>query len=127
MGGETCDVLIADGKIAGFGQFEVKPGMIVEGGANAIAVPGLIDAHTHLDKSMLGMRWHVNGGSENRRARIDFEREHRKALGIDPYRQSMRHAISLVANGCTHIRSHVDVDSTHGLSLVEGVWRRVRA
>lgn len=122
MAGESCDVLIKDGKIAGFGTFEAEPGMAVEDGGGAIAVPGLIDAHTHLDKTTWGMPWHVNNRAAILRERIDFERENRLEIGIDPHRQSMRHAIGLAANGGTHIRSHVDIDPTHGLSLVEGVW-----
>ncbi len=122
MAGESCDILIKDGKIAGFGSCEPEPGMAVEDGGNAIAVPGLIDAHTHLDKTTWGMPWHVNNRAAILRERIDFERENRLAIGIDPHRQSMRHAIGLVAHGGTHIRSHVDIDPTHGLSLVEGVW-----
>ncbi|WP_426230500.1 amidohydrolase family protein [Pararhizobium sp. DWP3-4] len=120
--GESCDVLIKAGKIAGFGTFEPEPGMSVEDGGNAIAVPGLIDAHTHLDKTTWGMPWHVNNRAAVLRERIDFERENRLEIGMDPHRQSMRHAIGLAANGGTHIRSHVDIDPTHGLSLVEGVW-----
>lgn len=122
MAGESCDILIKDGKIAGFGTFEATPGMAVEDGGGAIAVPGLIDAHTHLDKTTWGMPWHVNNRAAILRERIDFERENRLAIGIDPHCQSMRHAIGLAANGATHIRSHVDIDPTHGLSLVEGVW-----
>ncbi len=122
MAGESCDVLIKDGKIAGFGTFEAEPGMAVEDGGGAIVVPGLIDAHTHLDKTTWGMPWHVNNRAAILRERIDFERESRLEIGIDPHRQSMRHAIGLAANGGTHIRSHVDIDPTHGLSLVEGVW-----
>jgi cytosine deaminase len=122
MTGENCDVLIKDGKIAGFGTFEPEPGMAVEDGGGAIAVPGLIDAHTHLDKTTWGMPWHVNNRAAILRERIDFERENRLEIGMDPHRQSMRHAIGLAANGGTHIRSHVDIDPTHGLSLVEGVW-----
>jgi cytosine deaminase len=122
MAGENCDVLIKDGKIAGFGTFEPEPGMAVEDGGGAIAVPGLIDAHTHLDKTTWGMPWHVNNRAAILRERIDFERENRLEIGMDPHRQSMRHAIGLAANGGTHIRSHVDIDPTHGLSLVEGVW-----
>jgi cytosine deaminase len=122
MAGVNCDVLIKDGKIAGFGRFEPEPGMAVEDGGGAIAVPGLIDAHTHLDKTTWGMPWHVNNRAAILRERIDFERENRLELGMDPHRQSMRHAIGLAANGGTHIRSHVDIDPTHGLSLVEGVW-----
>lgn len=122
MAGETCDILIRDGRIAGLGHFEPEPGMPVEDGGGAIAVPGLIDAHTHLDKTTWGMPWHVNNRAAVLRERIDFERENRAAIGIDPHRQSMRHAIGLAAHGATHIRSHVDIDPAHGLSVVEGIW-----
>lgn len=123
MAGDSCDVLIKNGKIAGFGTFEAEPGIPVEDGQGAIVAPGLIDAHTHLDKTTWGMPWHVNNRAAILRGRIDFEREHRTDIGIDPHRQSMRHAIGLAANGASHIRSHVDIDPTHGLSIVEGVWK----
>ncbi|MBB4144534.1 amidohydrolase family protein [Rhizobium rhizoryzae] len=123
MAGESCDILIRNGKIAGFGTFEADGAMPVEDGQGAIIAPGLIDAHTHLDKTTWGMPWHVNNRAAILRGRIDFERENRKQIGIDPHRQSMRHAIGLAANGASHIRSHVDIDTTHGLSLVEGIWQ----
>ncbi len=40
MAGERCDMLIRDGKIAGFGQFEAEAGMAVEDGEGAIVAPG---------------------------------------------------------------------------------------
>jgi len=122
MAGETCDMLIKNGKIAGYGKFEAEPGIAVEDGGDAIVTPGLIDAHTHLDKTTWDMPWHVNNRAAILRERIDFERENRLEIGIDPHRQSMRHAVGLAANGATHIRSHVDIDPAHGLKLVEGVW-----
>ncbi len=122
MAGDTCDILVRQGKIAGFGKFEAEPGMAVEDGNGAIVAPGLIDAHTHLDKTTWAMPWHENNRAAILRGRIDFERENRTQIGIDPHRQSMRHAIGLAANGGTHIRSHVDIDPTHGLKLVEGIW-----
>ncbi|MDH6233060.1 cytosine deaminase [Mesorhizobium soli] len=120
-GGTNSDLLIRDGRIAGIGRFEAEPGMAVEDGNGAIAVPGLIDAHTHLDKTTWGMPWHENNRRAVLRERIDFERENRTALGIDPHRQSMRHAIGLAAHGATHIRSHVDIDPVHRLAIVDGV------
>ncbi|BCH31085.1 cytosine deaminase [Mesorhizobium sp. L-8-10] len=116
-----CDLLIRDGMIAAIGRYEPEPGMPVEDGGGAIAIPGLIDAHTHLDKTTWGMPWHVNNRRAVLRERIDFEREQRSAIGIDPHRQSMRHAIGLAAHGATHIRSHVDIDTMHGLAIVDGV------
>ncbi|MBD9453585.1 amidohydrolase family protein [Rhizobium sp. RHZ02] len=123
MAGESCDILIKNGKIAGLGTYQPETGMAVEDGHGAIVSPGLIDAHTHLDKTTWGMPWHVNNRAAILRGRIDFERENRLDIGIDPHRQSMRHAIGLAAHGSTHIRSHVDIDTTHGLSIVEGVWK----
>ena len=120
-GGAVSDLLIRDGRIAGIGHFEPDAGMPVEDGGGAIAIPGLIDAHTHLDKTTWGMPWHENNRRAVLRERIDFERENRVAIGIDPHRQSMRHAIGLAAHGATHIRSHVDIDPTHRLSIVDGI------
>jgi cytosine deaminase len=120
-GGAVSDLLIRDGRIAGIGHFEPEAGMPVEDGGGAIAIPGLIDAHTHLDKTTWGMPWHENNRRAVLRERIDFERENRLAIGIDPHRQSMRHAIGLAAHGATHIRSHVDIDPTHRLSIVDGI------
>ncbi|PLP57978.1 cytosine deaminase [Mesorhizobium loti] len=120
-GGVASDLLIRDGRIAGIGHFEPDAGMPVEDGGGAIAIPGLIDAHTHLDKTIWGMPWHENNRRAVLRERIDFERENRLAIGIDPHRQSMRHAIGLAAHGATHIRSHVDIDPTHRLTIVDGI------
>lgn len=119
--GAECDLLIRGGMIAAIGRYEPEPGMPVEDGGGAIAIPGLIDAHTHLDKTTWGMPWHVNNRRAVLRERIDFEREQRSAIGIDPHRQSMRHAIGLAAHGATHIRSHVDIDTMHGLAIVDGI------
>lgn len=121
LGEETTDVLIRNGIITEYGKIADLADIPTEDGKNAILWPGLIDAHTHLDKTTWDMEWHVNNRPANLRGRIDFERENRLALGLDPHRQSMRHAIGLAAHGASHIRSHVDIDLTHGLRLVEGV------
>lgn len=122
LGEQPTDLLIRDGIVVQIGRDLPAPdGTPIEDGGGAILWPGLIDAHTHLDKTTWGMPWHENDREAVLRSRIDFERENRLALGIDPHRQSMRHAIGLVAHGATHIRSHVDIDTTHGQRLVEGV------
>ncbi|KKB85088.1 cytosine deaminase [Devosia limi DSM 17137] len=121
LGGATTDMLVRDGVIVEIGSIAEQQGVAVEDGGNAIVWPGLIDAHTHLDKTNWGMAWHENNREAVLRSRIDYERENRIAIGLDPHRQSMRHAIGLAANGASHIRSHVDIDTTHGLTLVEGV------
>lgn len=121
MGGAPADILIRAGKIAEIGPALTAPGIATENGGGAIAIPGLIEAHTHLDKTVMGMGWYENAVGTDLRAMIDNERAARTALGLDPHRQSMRHALALIGAGTTHIRSHVDIDTDHGLAMLRGV------
>jgi cytosine/adenosine deaminase-related metal-dependent hydrolase len=90
-------------------------------GAGRIALPGLIEAHTHLDKSLLGMPWYRNAVGPRLIDRIDNERAERATMPIDARRQSARQAALTVSHGATHIRSHVDVDTDIGVRGIEGV------
>lgn len=121
MGGAPADILIEGGRIARIAPAIDAPGVAVEDGGGAIAVPGLVEAHTHLDKTLMGMGWYENAVGADLGAMIDNERAERRRLNHDPHRQSMRHALALAGNGTTHIRSHVDVDTEGGLAAIEGV------
>ena len=121
MGAPATDLLIRDGRIAAIAPGIDAPGIAAEDAGGAIAIPGLVEAHTHLDKTVMGMGWYENAVGTDLAAMINNERRARRELGLDPARQSMRHALALVGNGTTHIRSHVDVDTDNGLSVLEGV------
>lgn len=123
MGAESADILIRGGRIETIGPGLSAEGVPVEKAHGRIALPGLVDAHTHLDKTLMGLPWYRNEGRTDLQAMIDNEREVRRARDIDFHVQSMRHALALVANGATLIRSHVDIDSDHGLAMIEGVLR----
>ena len=123
MAGATADLLIRAGRIAAVGPNLVAEGVAVEDGQGAIAIPALVDAHTHLDKTTWGMGWYAGRKGGDLQALIDNERNERIPLGLDVHRQSMRHAMQLIANGTGHIRSHVDVDHDHKLTLLEGKLR----
>lgn len=121
MGAPATDLLIRGGRIAEIASGITAPGIATEDAGGAIATPGLVEAHTHLDKTVMGMGWYENAVGTDLRSMINNERRARRELGLDPARQSMRHALALVGNGTTHIRSHVDVDTDNGLSVLEGV------
>ena len=89
--------------------------------ANRIALPGLIEAHTHLDKTLWGMGWYRNEVGPRLIDKIENERAERQRLGIDPRRQSERQARLTSGHGTTAIRSHVDVDTEVGLAGIAGV------
>ncbi|PZR91165.1 MAG: cytosine deaminase [Stutzerimonas stutzeri] len=121
---KAVDLLIENGRIVQVGENLAAPGGVaVEDGKGEIVIPGLVEAHTHLDKSLLGLPWYTNEVGPRLLDKIDNERENKKRLDIDPERQSARQSILSSLKGSTHIRSHVDVDTEHGLWGVEGVMK----
>jgi cytosine deaminase len=122
--GNATDLLIEDGQITRIApMLDPPPGTAVEEGRGEIVLPGLVEAHTHLDKTMWRMPWYKNEVGPHILDRIDNERLNRRRLGIEPARQSARQCIQTSLMGTTHIRSHVDVDTDHGLWNIEGVMR----
>lgn len=120
MGGDVTDVLIVDGKFSAITDKAIE-GVEVIDGDECLLIPALVEAHTHLDKSLLGLPWYRNEVGPLLLDKITNERESKVALGIDPQVQSERQAILSMAKGSTAIRSHVDVDTVHGLKGIEGV------
>src|SRR6478735_274656 len=124
LGGEATDILIEKGRIARLGTGLAAPaGVAVEDGRNEILLPGLVEAHTHLDKSLWGLPWYKNEVGPRLLDKIDNERLNKRRLGIDPYQQSARQSIQSSLMGSTHIRSHIDIDTDHGMWGVEGVMK----
>jgi dihydroorotase len=48
LGGEAADILVKDGRIASIGDSLSVPSADVIDAAGLIALPGLVDLHTHL-------------------------------------------------------------------------------
>jgi cytosine/adenosine deaminase-related metal-dependent hydrolase len=120
--GEVADILIEDGRIARIApMLDTPPGAAVEEGEGDIALPGFVEAHTHLDKTMWGMPWYRNEVGPRLIDKIDNERLNRRKLGIEPARQSARQSVQSSLMGTTHIRSHVDIDTDHRLLGLEAV------
>ena len=117
LGAPATDLVIIDGRIAAEGP----PDLPVLDGAGRLALPGLIEAHTHLDKNLLGQKWYRNDVGPRLIDKIDNERAERLALPIDAQLQSARQARLSVSHGTTHIRTHVDVDTEIGIRGIEGV------
>ena len=120
-GKAATDILIQGGRIVPIPGAGVPDTIPVEDGLGAIALPGLIEAHTHLDKNLLGMGWRPHQAGPNLTDKIETERRLKKEWGIEPQRQSSRQVVLSISKGTTHIRSHVDIDTEVGLSGLEGV------
>jgi cytosine/creatinine deaminase len=119
LGGAPTDLVIADGRFVDGGPGSAQ-GPAIDG-EGMLALPGLVEAHTHLDKNLIGLPWYRNETGPGRAERIETCRREKTRLGIDPARQSARQVLQTLALGTTHIRSHVDVDTEIGIANVEGV------
>ena len=92
MAGQAGDVLIRDGLIASIAQpsdtprHETNTGIKTIDGNNAILIPGLVEAHTHLDKTLLGTAWYRNEVGPRLIDRIENERRVKKQLQLDVQR-----------------------------------------
>ncbi|WP_344309860.1 amidohydrolase family protein [Brevibacterium samyangense] len=90
-------------------------------GRGLLALPGIVNAHAHVDKTWWGKEWEGYGGVMTTPGRIAHERARRDALGI-PDPDSVRGLLAqMVRCGTTAIRTHVDVDPGVGLRGVEVV------
>ncbi|MGJ7566540.1 amidohydrolase family protein [Variovorax sp. GB1R11] len=124
MGGAATDVRVHDGRIAELGAGLAAPaGAAVEDGQGALLLPGLVEGHTHLDKTLWGMDWYRNEVGTNLTDKIDNERAFRHASGHDAAVQSLVLAKAFLALGTTRLRTHVDVDTQAGLRHLEGTLR----
>lgn len=115
------DVGISNGRIAAIAPGLDRTGAAVEECDYALLLPGLVEAHTHLDKTLLGMDWVENTLGPDIRDKIDNERQMKRVVGLDAERQSARQVVMSIAKGSTALRSHVDIDTENGLADFEGV------
>jgi len=118
MGAEPVDLLIRNGRFAPLSA--ERPAQEIDA-AGHIVLPGLVEAHTHLDKTLIGMDWFENRVGPTRNHRILADRTAKRELGIDARRQSARQILQTLSYGVLHIRSHVDVDTEIGITNIEGV------
>ncbi len=120
MGGLASDILVRGGRIAPPGADAT--GAAVEDGHGMLLLPGFVEGHTHLDKTVFHEpEWLVNEVGPRIIDKIDTEREWRARTGHDAGAASLAMARAFLAQGTTRIRSHVDVDTSGGTRHVERV------
>jgi cytosine deaminase len=90
-------------------------------GRGLLAIPGIVNAHAHVDKSWWGLPWQSYGGEGGTDGRIRHERARRDELGIPSTAITRSVLAEFVRHGTTAIRTHVDVDLGLGLRGLEVV------
>ncbi len=119
LGNAPCTIYVKNGRYA-LEPPEDGPSIDATG---QTLLPGLVDAHMHLDKTLWGLPWRPHSAGASLAEKIANERQVRKSLGADTHAQAVALIRQASQNGTTHIRTHVDVDPEIGLDNIHAVLR----
>lgn len=116
-----ADILVRDGVI-----YRVEPEL--EAGnvevldvSDRLVLPGLVDAHCHLDKTLYGGPWVPHSAADALADRIANDLRRRGELGIPEVDRMVALLERMVVAGTSYVRSHTDIDPEVRLRGVEAV------
>jgi cytosine/creatinine deaminase len=117
----AADILIRAGAIE-----KIAPALEARGAeaidvSDRLVLPGFVDAHTHLDKTLCGGPWVPHSAGDALADRIANERRRRGELGLPSADYATELLERMVAAGTSYVRSHTDIDPEVGLRGVEAV------
>ncbi|MEU4276515.1 amidohydrolase [Streptomyces tanashiensis] len=119
FGGPARDLVAVDGLLVA----EVPPGAVVErvDGGGRLALPTLVDAHIHPDKTSWGEPWHSRRPAHGIAEYVAGDVELARALPTPVAERALRLMSHAAAQGTRAMRAHADVAPAYGLSGIEGV------
>jgi cytosine deaminase len=121
-----ADILVRDGAIERIEPTVAADGVEVIDVSGRIVLPGLVDAHCHLDKTLYGGPWVPHSAGDALEDRIANDRRRRRELGIPSVDRIVALLERMVRAGTSHVRSHTDIDPEVGLRGVEAVRAAVQ-
>ncbi len=117
------DVVVDDGlvlEVAPHDHAAPDPSQVIDA-TGCVVVPGLVEAHCHLDKTLFGRSWVPHSASDALVDRIANDRKRRGELGL-PDPAAMTALVEAMSGfGTTVLRTHTDVDPDVGLTGVHRV------
>jgi len=108
-----ADIEISDGRIARIAD----AGSAATDGAErisldgALVLPGLVEGHIHLDKTLLGLPFVPHRSGDSVAERIAAEKALRRELAYPVEQRAMRLIEQVVSHGTVALRTHVDIDN----------------
>jgi len=121
----SADILVRDGAIDRVESAIDAQGAEVIDISDRLVLPGLIDAHCHLDKTLYGGPWVPHSAGEALTDRITNERQRRGELGLPNVDNITALLERMVATGTSYVRTHTDVVPDAGLGGIEAVHAAV--
>ena len=110
------DIVACNGKITSIGKVaEPTNANVVDLGGNLV-LPGMVDGHMHLDKTLFGLPWMPHTAGPTRMSRIETDKEILPNLPVPARRRAGLLLDRCIANGTAHVRTHVDMHLEMGLA-----------
>jgi cytosine/adenosine deaminase-related metal-dependent hydrolase len=110
------DIVVCNGKITAIGKIaEPTNTNVVDLGGNLV-LPGLVDGHMHLDKTLFGLPWMPHAAGPTRMSRIETDKEILPKLPVPARQRAGLLLDHCIANGTAHVRTHVDIRIEMGLA-----------
>ena len=109
--GRMADMAIVDGLVA---DIAAPHALKIDGAeqidaAGMLVLPGLVDGHMHIDKTLTGLPWMPHMAGPERLSRIETEK--RLRADLPPVAERAADLVRrCIAAGTTALRSHVDID-----------------
>jgi len=118
--GGAADILLEDGVIAAIGAPPHEPVKTIDV-TGMLVLPGLVEAHCHLDKTLYGGPWVPHTAGDALADRIAHDLDRRAELGVPDVDRITALLGTMSDFGTTAVRSHTDVDPIVGLRGIEAV------
>jgi cytosine deaminase len=119
--GTTADVVVREGTIAHVGgSFDAEDAEVIDV-AGQLLLPGMVEAHCHLDKTLMGRPWVPHSAGDALADRIDNDRVRRHELGLPSVENITALLRRMVAAGTSYVRTHTDIDPGMGLRGIDAV------
>src|SRR5271165_126897 len=122
--GRLVDIGIAGGRIAAISEDTAPflsnrvPSLDIGGD---LVLPGLVDGHMHLDKTLMGLPWMPHVAGPARMSRIETDQTILPHLAVSTEERAGNLMEACVARGTAHLRTHVDIDLESRLLKLDGV------
>ncbi|MFV0243722.1 MAG: amidohydrolase family protein [Qingshengfaniella sp.] len=119
----VADIGIKAGRIAALEPGLVAPGREIDLGGRLVS-PGFVETHIHLDKSCILHR--CGGGGDLNAAIQEVSQLKADFTAEDVYARGSRTIEKCIAQGTTHMRTHLELDPTVAMRSFEAVQQLVR-
>ena len=118
--GVPTDIAVEGGRIAALGTALPQTAAHTYDAAGRMVIPGFVDCHTHLDKSLLNERAPYEEGTGAQKGALT--RGEKAKFTVEDITQRAERVIRrALASGTVALRTNVDVDAIVGLQGIEAL------